>query len=122
MHDALTNVYLKIYSQETMLNRPVAARQRRRRGPFPTRRSGYSQATRWRVWRRSAFPDAARKKYTFRPTAKPVAASLATGKFGDARKAFEELTNSPPTTPQRGSISASSWPGLANNPKPSRRF
>ena len=41
----------------------------------------------------------ARKKYAFRPTAKPIALDLATGRFGDARKAFEQLTALTPDDP-----------------------
>jgi tetratricopeptide (TPR) repeat protein len=41
----------------------------------------------------------ARKKYAFRPTAKPVAVDAATGRFGDARKAFETLTQQTPDDP-----------------------
>ena len=45
------------------------------------------------------LPEPARKKYTFRPTAKPVAPDLATGKLSDARKAFEQLTQLTPDDP-----------------------
>jgi tetratricopeptide (TPR) repeat protein len=45
------------------------------------------------------YPAAARKKYTFRPTAKPVPEAAATGKLSDARKAFEQLTQVTPDDP-----------------------
>ena len=99
-HDALTNVYLKIYSQETMLNRPIAARAALERAArFQPGDPEIRKQLDGEFGAEGALPDAARKKYTFRPTAKPLAASLATGKFGDARKAFEELTQLTPDDP-----------------------
>ena len=54
-HDALANVYLKIYQHETLLNRPVAARGRAGTGrPLPARRPGHPRAVRRRVRRRRA--------------------------------------------------------------------
>jgi tetratricopeptide (TPR) repeat protein len=99
-HDALTNVYLKIYTQETMLNRPIAARAALERAAhFQPGDPDIRKQLDGEFGDEGALPDAARKKYTLRPTAKPLAASLATGKFGDARKAFEELTQLTPDDP-----------------------
>ena len=47
----------------------------------------------------SRLPECARKKYVFRPTAKPVAAEAATGRLSDARSAFETLTQQTPRDP-----------------------
>lgn len=99
-HDALTNVYLKIYQFEIMLNRPVAARAALERAVHfqpgdPEIRAQFEGE----FGNDSPLPEAARKKYTFRPTAKPVADELATGKFSDARKAFEQLTALTPDDP-----------------------
>jgi tetratricopeptide (TPR) repeat protein len=99
-HNALTNVYLKIYTHETMLNRPVAARAALERAVhFQPAEADLRQQLETEYGEEGALPEAARKKYTFRPTAKPVSAALATGRFGDARKAFEELTQLTPDDP-----------------------
>lgn len=99
-HDALTNVYLKIYSQETMLNRPIAARAALERAAhFQPGDPDIRKQLEMEFGEESALPDVVRKKYTFRPTAKPLSADLATGKFGDARKAFEDLTQLTPDDP-----------------------
>ncbi len=99
-NDALTNVYIKVYQHETMLNRPVAARAALERvihyQPADPELRGQFDAE---FGDESPLPVAARKKYTFRPTAKPVAADAATGRFGDARKAFEQLTTLTPDDP-----------------------
>ena len=56
-HDALTNVYLKIYQHETLLNRPVAARGRARTGrPFPAGRSRHPRPARRRIRRGGPAP------------------------------------------------------------------
>lgn len=99
-HDALTNVYLKIYQFETLLNRPVAARAALERAMHfqpgdPDIRSQFDSE----FGEDGQLPEAARKKYTFRPTAKPVSDQLATGKLTDARKAFEQLTALTPDDP-----------------------
>jgi tetratricopeptide (TPR) repeat protein len=99
-HDALANVYIRIYQHETMLNRPVAARAALERVvhylPADPELRGQFEAE---FGEHSPLPGPARKKYTFRPTAKPVAADAATGRFGDARKAFEKLTTLTPDDP-----------------------
>ncbi|MCE9562443.1 MAG: tetratricopeptide repeat protein [Planctomycetes bacterium] len=99
-HDALTNVYLKIYQHETMLNRPVAARAAIERAVhLQPAVADIREQFEGEFGDESPLPAAARKKYVFRPTAKPVSAELATGKFGDARKAFEQLTALTPGDP-----------------------
>jgi tetratricopeptide (TPR) repeat protein len=99
-HDSLTNVYVKIYQLETMLNRPVAARAALERVVHyqpadPELRAQFEAE----FGDESTLPLVARKKYAFRPTAKPIALDLATGRFGDARKAFEQLTALTPDDP-----------------------
>src|SRR5262245_25237329 len=99
-HDALTSVYLKIYQHETLLNRPVAARAALERAVHfqpgdPDLRAQFEAE----FGDDGMLPHAARKKYTFRPTAKPVSPDLATGRFGDARRAFEQLTTLTPDDP-----------------------
>lgn len=99
-HDALANVYLRIYHLETLLNRPVAARAALERvihyqPADPDLRAQFETE----FGPDGPLPEAARKKYAFRPTAKPVAADAATGRFGDARRAFEQLTTLTPDDP-----------------------
>jgi tetratricopeptide (TPR) repeat protein len=99
-HDALTNVYVKIYSQETMLNRPVAARAALERAVhFQPAEVELRKQFEVEFGEDSSLPECARKKYSFRPTAKPLSPNLATGRFGDARKAFEDLTQLTPDDP-----------------------
>lgn len=99
-HDALTNVYLKVYQHETMLNRPVAARAALERAVhFQPGVAELREQFEEEFGEQGVLPAAARKKYTFRPTAKPVAAGLATGRLGDARKAFEQLVALTPDDP-----------------------
>ncbi len=99
-HDALTNVYIKIYGHEMMLNRPVAARAALERAVhLQPAAAELRQQYEDEFGDDGSLPAAARKKYVFRPTAKPVSAELATGKFGDARKAFEQVTALTPDDP-----------------------
>ncbi len=99
-HDALTNVFLKIYEHETMLNRPIAARAALERAAhLQPGVADIREQLEGEFGEQSPLPKAARKKYVFRPTAKPVSPALATGKFGDARKAFEQLTALTPGDP-----------------------
>lgn len=99
-HDPLTTVYLKVYQGESMLNRPVAARAALDRAahyqPGDAELRGQLEGE---FGDDGPYPLAARKPYAFRPTAKPVPEAAATGKFGDARKAFEELTAATPDDP-----------------------
>lgn len=98
--DQLAHVYELIFRNEMMLNRPVAARAALERavqfaGGDPEARQQFDAL----FGPESRLPECARKKYGFRPTAKPVAADAATGKFSDARKAFEKLTELTPGDP-----------------------
>jgi tetratricopeptide (TPR) repeat protein len=99
-HDSLTSVYVKIFQIETMLNRPVAARAALERVVHyqpadPELRAQFEAE----FGEESSLPEVACKKYTFRPTAKPIALDLVTGRFGDARKAFEQLSALTPDDP-----------------------
>lgn len=100
-HDQLAQVYDRIFRIELLvLNRPVAARAALERvlhfqPADPELRAQFEGL----FGAESRLPPCARKKYTFRPTAKPVAVDAATGKFTDARKAFEALTQQTPDDP-----------------------
>ncbi len=99
-HDQLAAVYIKIYQGESMLNRPVAARAALERAAHfaptdPELRAQFESE----FGPDGPYPAAAYKKYSFRPTAKPVPESAATGKLSDARKAFENLTQVTPDDP-----------------------
>ena len=99
-HDALTNVYLKIYQHETLLNRPVAAHAALERAAhFQPGDPDIRAQLDGEFGPEGQLPEPARKKYVFRPTAKSVSTDLATGKLSDARKAFEELTQITPDDP-----------------------
>lgn len=100
-HDQLAQVYERIFRVELLvLNRPVAARAAMERvihfqPSDPELRAQYESL----FGDESRLPACARKKYAFRPTAKPVAVDAATGRLGDARKAFEALTQQTPDDP-----------------------
>ncbi len=99
-HDQLAAVYVKIYQGESMLNRPVAARAALERAAHVQQDDAELKAQLDSEFGPDGpFPAAARKKYAFRPTAKPVPESAATGKLSDARKAFEQLTQITPDDP-----------------------
>lgn len=99
-HDALTNVYLKIYQHETLLNRPVAARAALERAAhFQPGDPDIRAQLDGEFGEEGPLPEPARKKYTFRPTAKPISLDAATGRLSDARKAFEDLTRLTPDDP-----------------------
>jgi tetratricopeptide (TPR) repeat protein len=98
--DQIAAAYIKVYQGESMLNRPVAARAALERAvnSEPADAELRSQLD-GEFGPDGPYPAAARKKYAFRPTAKPVPESAATGKFSDARKAFEQLTQATPDDP-----------------------
>ncbi|HEY1190906.1 MAG TPA: tetratricopeptide repeat protein, partial [Gemmata sp.] len=100
-HEQLAQVYFKIYQFEsTMLNRPVAARAALERVVhFQPADAELRQQFEAEFGDDGPYPAAARKRYTFRPTAKPISAAAATGKLSDARKAFEDLTQLTPDDP-----------------------
>lgn len=99
-HDQLAAVYVKIYQGESMLNRPVAARAALERAAhFAPADPELRAQLDGEFSAEGPYPAAAYKKYNFRPTAKPVPESAATGKLSDARKAFENLTQVTPDDP-----------------------
>ncbi|MBX9583860.1 MAG: tetratricopeptide repeat protein, partial [Gemmataceae bacterium] len=98
--DQLAHVYELIFRNEFLLNRPVAARAALERAVHfqpgdPEAREQFDGL----FGPDSRLPECARKKYAFRPTAKPAAADAATGKFSDARQAFQRLTELTPGDP-----------------------
>jgi tetratricopeptide (TPR) repeat protein len=98
--DQLTSVYLKIYQFETMLHRPVAARAALERAVhFQPADAELRAQFDEEFGPDGGYPAAASKKYALRPTAKPVPGAAATGRFSDARKAFEDLTQLTPDDP-----------------------
>jgi tetratricopeptide (TPR) repeat protein len=99
-HDQLTAVYVKIYQGESMLNRPVAARaaleQACRNAPSdPDLRAQLDGE----YGPEGPYPVTAYRPYKYRPTAKPIPETAATGKLSDARKAFDALTQLTPDDP-----------------------
>ena len=91
--DQLAHVYELIFRNELMLNRPVAARAALERSvgyqpDDPEARQHFNAL----FGPDSRLPECARKAYNLRPTAKKVSDAAATGRFSDARAAFEELT------------------------------
>lgn len=100
-HEQLARVWFKIYQYEsTMLNRPVAARAALERVVhFQPADAEVRQQFEEEFGDEGPYPRAGARKYTFRPTAKPVPESAATGKLSDARGAFEKLTQLTPDDP-----------------------
>ncbi len=98
--DQLAQVNELIARQELLLNRPVACRAALERAvrfaPQDTELKGQFDAL---FGPDTRLPDCARKAYRLRPTVKPVAASAATGKLSDAKRAFEALTHAVPADP-----------------------
>jgi tetratricopeptide (TPR) repeat protein len=99
-HDQLAHVHELIFQNEMLLNRPVAARAALER-VLHFQPAGPEIREHFEILfgEKSRLPHCVRKKYTFRPTAKPIAANAATGKLSDARKAFETLTQRTPSDP-----------------------
>jgi tetratricopeptide (TPR) repeat protein len=98
-HDQLAQVYEMIARNELILNRIVACRAALDRACHfapgdPELRAQFDAM----FGDDSRTPLCVRKRYTFRPTARPVAASDS-GRFSDARAAFEDLTKQVPTDP-----------------------
>ncbi|MDB5306099.1 MAG: Tetratricopeptide repeat protein [Gemmataceae bacterium] len=99
-HDQLAHVHELIFRNELMLNRPVAARAALERTVhFTPGDPEVREQFEGLFGDQSRLPLAARKKYTFRPTAKPVSAEAATGRLSDVRKAYEALTQQTPDDP-----------------------
>jgi tetratricopeptide (TPR) repeat protein len=98
-HDQLAQVYEMIARNELILNRMVACRAALERA---CNAAPYDQEMRAQYegmfGDESRTPACVRKKYTFRPTVRPVAVSES-GRFSDARAAYEDLTKQVPTDP-----------------------
>ena len=99
--DQLVQVYEMIARNEILLNRPVAGRAALERAVhFSPGDAELREQFEAMFGPDARLPEAARKKYVFRPTAKPVAVeTAATGKLSDAKKAFEALTKQVPDDP-----------------------
>jgi tetratricopeptide (TPR) repeat protein len=99
--DQLVQVYEMIARNEILLNRPVAGRAALERAVhFSPGDSELREQFQAMFGPDARLPEAARKKYVFRPTAKPVDVdAAATGKLSDARKAFDALTKQVPDDP-----------------------
>jgi len=99
-HDQLAQVYELIARNEILLNRPVAGQAALERAAhFSPGDAELHEQFEGLFGEESRLPKAARKKYSFRPTVKPVSAAAASGRFADAKKAFEELTVQVPEDP-----------------------
>jgi tetratricopeptide (TPR) repeat protein len=100
-HDQLAQVYELIARNEIILNRPVASRAALERAVhFSPADAELREQFDAMFGDTSRLPRAARKKYTFRKTVKPIRVDeAATGRFTDARTAFEELTRTVPDDP-----------------------
>jgi tetratricopeptide (TPR) repeat protein len=99
-HDHLAAASYKIYQFETMFNRPVAARAALERCVhFMPADAELRRELDEEFGPNGPYPEAARKKYTLRPTAQPIPETAATGRLSDAKKAYEELTQRTPDDP-----------------------
>lgn len=98
--ESLAHVYIKIYQHESLLNRPVAARAALERVVhFQPGDAELRQQLDGEFGEEGPYPLAARKAYSLRPTAKPITVDAATGRFSDARQAYESLTSLTPDDP-----------------------
>ena len=96
----LAQVYELIARHEIMLNRPIACRAALERAVhFDPGDQELRQQFEGMFGRESRLPDSARKAYSFRPTAKPVPPTAATGRLTDARNAYQTLTETVPDDP-----------------------
>jgi tetratricopeptide (TPR) repeat protein len=97
--DQLSQTYEMIARNELILNRPVASRAALelavKNSPGDEEMVAQFNAL---FGGESRLPLCARKKYAFRPTMQPIAVPES-GRFTDARKAFEELTAKIPADP-----------------------
>jgi len=99
-HEALARVYEMIFRTELDLNRPVASRaaleQLHRHAPDEPEVKALLDGL---FGSESRLPQAARKAYTLRATAKPITTDAATGRLSDAKKAYETLVAQTPDDP-----------------------
>lgn len=98
-HDQLAQVYEMIARNELILNRPLACRVALERGVHfspgdPELREQYESM----FGADARMPECVKKKYAFRPTAKPVQVSES-GRFSEAKAGFEKLTLEVPSDP-----------------------
>ncbi|MCS6865032.1 MAG: tetratricopeptide repeat protein [Gemmataceae bacterium] len=99
-HDQLAAAAYRIYQLETMFNRPVAARAALERCVhFLPAEAELRREFEEEFGPNGPYPEAARKKYTLRPTAQPIPETAVTGRLSDAKKAYDELTQRTPDDP-----------------------
>ncbi len=100
-HDQLVQVYEMIARNEILLNRPVAGHAAMERAVhFSPGDQELRDQFEGFYGKESRLPAVARKKYSFRPTAKPVSVdAAATGRLSDAKKAYEVLAAAVPEDP-----------------------
>ena len=96
-HDQLAQVCEMVARSELLLHRPVACRAALEKAVHcqpadPELRQQFDQL----FGAESRLPNAAKKAYAFRPMARPLPPDAATGKFSDAKKAFEAATTQAP--------------------------
>lgn len=98
-HDQLSQVYEMIARNELILNRPLACRVALERAVhFSPGDAELREQFESMFGPQARMPACVTKKYTFRPTAKPVQVSES-GRFSDAKAGFEKLTKEVPTDP-----------------------
>ncbi|CAN5312317.1 hypothetical protein BH11PLA2_BH11PLA2_41740 [soil metagenome] len=94
----LAQVYEMIARTETQLNHPVAARAAMEKVlQYAPSDPELTQQFEYIFGNEARLPLCSRKQYKFRPTGKSLPESAITGKFSDAKKAFESLTTQYPT-------------------------
>jgi tetratricopeptide (TPR) repeat protein len=98
-HDQLAQVYEMIARNELILNRPLACRVALERAVHfspgdPELREQYEGM----FGADARMPACVKKRYSFRPTAKPVQVAES-GRFSDAKAGFEGLTKEVPNDP-----------------------
>ena len=99
-HEQLSQVYELIARNEVTLNRPVASRAAMERAvKFNPADAEMREQYESIFGEGSRLPNAARKAYSFRKTVKPPAAEAATGKYSDAKRAYEQITQQVPEDP-----------------------
>jgi len=91
--DQLAQVHELIARLELILNRPVASRAALERVVKFMPQDGEARKQFDGLFGpESRMPEAARKKYLFRPSAAPIPAGADTGRLSDAKRAFEALS------------------------------
>lgn len=99
-HVQLAQVYEMIARHEIILNRPIAARAALERAAnFSPGDQELREQLELFFGEGTRLPRAAVKKYNFRATAKPLALDSLTGRFSEARAAYERMTQQVPDDP-----------------------